>query len=113
MQITHVGPFVEYLDRMHARSRRIVELIPPEDLDWAPAPGMFSFADLVRHLAGIERYMYAETVHGLPSRYPGHGRELADGGVAVLAYYDKLHVEAREKFAQLSDAQLAAKCSTP
>ena len=60
-----------YLDSVHARTRRVALLIPPGDLEWTPAPGRFSFGDLLRHLAGIERYMYGETVHGRPSRYPG------------------------------------------
>jgi hypothetical protein len=33
----------------------------------------------MRHLATVERYMFAENMQGKPSRYPGHGRELADG----------------------------------
>ena len=52
--------------------------------------GAFTFGDLIRHLATIERYMYAETVAGRPSRYPGCGRELADGYEAVLAYANQL-----------------------
>lgn len=113
MEITRVTPFLDYLDRVHERTRRIVLLTPPSDLEWSPAPGKFTFGDLVRHLAGIERYMYAETVHGHLSAYPGHGRELADGFEATVAFYDRLHLEARELFAALTDARLAEKCSTP
>jgi uncharacterized damage-inducible protein DinB len=69
--------------------------------------------DLIRHLATIERYMYAETVHGRPSAFPGNGRELADGLPATLAFYDRLHAEARALFAELTDAHLAEKCLTP
>ena len=57
--------------------------------------------------------MYAETVHGRRSAYPGHGRDLADGLDATLAYYDRLHTESRELFSQLSDGGLAEKCRTP
>ena len=113
MEIHRVGPFLEYLDRVHARSRRVVLCIPQQDLEWSPAPGRFSFGDLVRHLATIERYMYAETVHGRQSAYPGHGRDLADGWSATLALYDRLHAESRALFAELSDARLAEKCLTP
>ena len=105
--------FLAYLDSVHARTRRVAVLIPPADLEWAPAPGRFSFGDLLRHLAGIERYMYGETVLGRPSRYPGHDRSLADGFDAVLAYYDRLHLEARALFTGLSEARLMEKCLTP
>jgi uncharacterized damage-inducible protein DinB len=113
MEVTRIAPFLDYLDRVHERTRRIVVLIPPADLEWAPAPGKFSFGDLVRHLANIERWMYAETVHGRPTRYPGHGSELASGKEAVLDYYDRLHDESRALFAELTDARLAEKCATP
>jgi len=113
MEITRVGPFLDYLDRVHERTRRAVTQIPPADLEWSPVPGKFSFGDLVRHLATIERYMYAETVHGRRSAYPGHGRELADGFDATIGYYDQLHNQSRDLFAQLTDARLAEKCRTP
>jgi uncharacterized damage-inducible protein DinB len=105
--------FVDYLDRVHDRTRRIVVLIPPDDVEWSPKPGWFSLGGLVRHLAGIERWMYAETVIGRASRYPGHSRDLADGYDAVLAYYDRLHADSRAMFSALGDDRLNAKCVTP
>src|SRR5215213_3653083 len=98
MEITRVVPFVEYLDRVHERTRRIVRLVRDEDCEWSAGPGRLTAGDLIRHLAGIERYMYAETVHGRPSRYSGHGRNLADGIAATNAYYDRLHSESRAEF---------------
>ena len=113
MEITRVAPFLDYLDRVHERTRRIVQLIGDDDLEWEAAPGRMTPGELVRHLAGIERYMYAENVHGRPTRYPGHGREVADGRAATLEYYDRLHSEARDLFASLTDARLGEKCLTP
>ena len=113
MEVSNVAPFLDYLARVHERTRRVILCIPPADLEWSPAPDKFSFGDLVRHLATIERYMYAETVHGRRSAYPGHGRELAAGYEATIAYYDRLHNESRDLFAQLTDARLLEKCRTP
>jgi len=113
MEIIRVAPFLDYLDRVHERTRRVVIEIPAADLEWTPAAGKFTFGDLVRHLATIERYMYGETVHGRQSAYPGHGRDLADGFEATLDFYDRLHAESRALFAQLTDARLAEKCRTP
>jgi uncharacterized damage-inducible protein DinB len=67
----------------------------------------------VRHLAGIERWMYAENALGRPSRYPGHGPELADGYDAVVAYYDRLHAESRAIFEGLDPGALDQKVTTP
>src|ERR1043166_8789065 len=113
MEITRVAPFLDYLDRVHERTRRVVDKVRAEDLDWEASPGRLTPGELIRHLAGIERYMYAENVHGRPSRYPGHGRDLADGLEATKAYYDRLHAESRDLFASLTDARLAEKCETP
>jgi uncharacterized damage-inducible protein DinB len=113
MEVTRVAPFLECLDRVHERTRRVVRLVPDDDLEWHAGPDRFTPGDLIRHLAGIERFMWAENVHGRPSTYPGHSRELADGLAATLAYYDALHAESRALFAQLSDARLSEKCATP
>lgn len=113
MEITDPAIFLDYLASVHTRTRRVVELIPENDLEWSPVPGKFTFGDLVRHLAGIERYMYAETVHGRPSRYPGHGRAIADGLQAVLDYYDGLHEASVALFGRLTRDMMAAKSVTP
>src|SRR4051812_13240812 len=86
---------LSYLERVHERTRRIVVLIPAADVEWAPRDGAFTLGGLVRHIAGMERWMNAENVSGRASRYPGHGPELADGLEAVIAYYDRLHAESR------------------
>ena len=113
MEIRDLSTFLDYLGSVHKRTRRVIERIPAQDLEWAPAPGKFTFGDTVRHIAAIERWMYGETVQGRPSRYQGCGRDLADGFDAVLAYYDRLHDESRAIFAGLTDAQLSGKCTTP
>lgn len=105
--------FRDYLARFHERTRRIVLLVPPDDIEWSPSPGWFSFGGLVRHLAGIERWMYAENAVGRPSRYAGHGPELASGHAPVLAYYDRLHEEATAIFATLDDAAMGRRTTTP
>ena len=113
MEIHSAGQFLEYWTGFRGRTRRVIECIPPERLEWGPRAGAFTFGDTVRHLATIERYMYAETVAGRPSRYPGCGRELADGYQAVLEYFDRLDAESKAIIAALTDADLVRKCQTP
>lgn len=108
-----ITTFLDYLASVHRRTRKVVVCIPPADVEWAPAAGRFSFGDIVRHLANIERWMYAENVRGLPSRYTGHGREFADGFDEVVAYYDRMHEESRAIFAALTPETWTAKCVTP
>jgi uncharacterized damage-inducible protein DinB len=113
MEITTIEPFLDYYARIRQRTRRVVACIPPERLEWAPRDGAWSLGDVVRHLGAIERWMFAENVSGRPSRYPGHGRELADGYDEVLAWFDRMHAESMELFAALTPQALQARCTTP
>jgi uncharacterized damage-inducible protein DinB len=113
MEITTIGPFLDYYEKIRQRTLKAIRVIPPEKMDWTYKEGKFTFADLIRHLGSIERYMYAENALLRPSRYPGHGKNLADGYEQVLAYLDRTHKESMEMFAGLSDDDLRKKCKTP
>jgi uncharacterized damage-inducible protein DinB len=113
MEVRSVTPFLDYWEKVRGRTRRVVDCIPAEHLEWTWQAGKFSLGDLVRHLAGIERYMYAENAQRKPSRYPGHARELADGPDDVRSYFERSHAESMEIFRSLTDADLQAKCETP
>jgi uncharacterized damage-inducible protein DinB len=113
MEITNTREFLDYYEKVRQRSLKVIACIPPEKFDWRYAEGKFSFADIIRHLAAIERYMWAENAQLKPSRYAGHGRELADGPANVLAFFDRMHRESMEIFGGLSDDDLQKKCITP
>jgi len=113
MEIRDAGVFVPYWRNIRKRTRRVIDCIPTERFDWAPRDGAWTFADLIRHLAGTERWMFAENAQRRLSRYPGCGREHADGAEAVIAYIDRLHEESCEIFGALSAADLTEKCETP
>jgi len=113
MEIQRIEPFLDYFRRVHERTRRVIACIPPEHLEWTHRPGAFTFGDLVRHLGAIERWMFAENAQGRPSRYPGHGRELADGYEAVVDYFERMHAESMEIFRSLTPEDLARRCETP
>jgi uncharacterized damage-inducible protein DinB len=113
MEVTRIAPFLDYWEKLRQRTRRVVDRIPAEHLEWSWKPGRFTPGDLVRHLAGIERWMYAENAQRRPSRYSGHGEALARGLPAVRDYFERLHTESMEIFRGLSDEDLAAKCVTP
>ncbi|MEZ4608460.1 MAG: DinB family protein [Deinococcales bacterium] len=105
--------FTSYLKSVHARTRRLILVIPPSELEWRPLEGNFSYGDIIRHLASIERYLYAEMARGGENLYSGHGVELANGFEGVLAYYDRLHEEAVTIFSSLSDEALGKKIMSP
>ena len=113
MEIRTIQPFLQYFENVRERTLRVARCIPPDKIEWSYAPGRFTLGDLVRHIAVAERYMFAENLQGRPSRYTSHGKELADGRKAVLAFLERLHAKSREIFARLSDEELQRKCKTP
>ena len=108
-----LNSFLEYWPSVRKRTRRLIPLAPSDKLEWSPGEGRWTFGDTIRHLAGIERWMYAESMHGRPTRYPGHSRDLAEGAEAVLAYHDRYHEESMVLFRGLTKKQWTDKSVTP
>src|ERR1700730_16283533 len=102
MEIRTIQPFLQYFGSVRERTMRVARCIPMDKLDWSYAPGKFTLGDLLRHIAGAERLMWAETLEGRPSRYTTHGKELADGYDQVIAFLERLHAESMEIFARQS-----------
>lgn len=113
MQVETVDGFLDYVARVRERTERLLPLIPEDRYGWRPEPEAFSFADLLRHVAALERYMFAENVRGEASRYPGHGPELADGPEAVRAFWRRCRDESLEIYRGLTDADLEGPSTTP
>ncbi|MCB0582917.1 MAG: DinB family protein [Phaeodactylibacter sp.] len=113
MEISTISSFLDYYASIRARTERLIATVPPGQLDFTYQPGKFTIADQIRHIAGIERYMYAETLAGRPSRYVGCGRELADGYEAILAFFRRAHEETIAIIRDIGDEGLSARCRTP
>jgi uncharacterized damage-inducible protein DinB len=105
--------FLVYFEKIRARTERVAALIPEDRVEWGPREGKFTLGDTVRHIAAIERWMFAENAARRPSRYHGCGRELADGRDAVLAYLRDMHRESVAIFSALSASDFEARCETP
>jgi len=113
MEIRTIGPFIDYWESVRGRTKRVVGSIPADRMDWTYMPGKFTFGDIIRHLATIERYMYAETVQGRPSSYAGYAGSLQKEGESPAELMDRLHAESVDIFKGLTDEDLTKKCVTP
>lgn len=111
MEIRDLGVFVDYFGKVHHRTMRVARVIPPDKVDWSYREGKFTLGDLARHIATANRYLFAETLQGKPSRYAGCGRELAPTLEEIVALMERLHAESLEIIAGLGD--LNRKCTTP
>jgi len=113
MQIQNLDTFLEYFDKVHQRTMRVVHCIPADKLEWTFRNGKFTLGDLVRHIAAIERYMFVDTIQGKPSRYTGCGKGLAEDLEEVVRFKEKMHRESAEIISSLSAEDLNRKCITP
>lgn len=105
--------FLRYFESVRRRTRALAELIPADRIEWSPGEGRFTPGDLVRHIGATERWMWAENAWLRPSRYPGHGPELAEGREAVLDYLDRMHRETIDVLRELGPDDLERRCTTP
>ena len=113
MEVLSIQPFLEYFGKVRERTMRVARCVPADTIDWSFPPGKFTIGDILRHIAVAERCMFAENIQGHGSRYTSHGKELADGRDNILVLMERLHGESMEIFAELSDADLRAKCGNP
>jgi uncharacterized damage-inducible protein DinB len=113
MDLKTFHDFLDYYDKVRARTKLIISKIPPDSIDWTYKEGKFTLADLVRHLACIERHMYAENAQGKPSVYRGCGKEYGSTYAEVVKFMDDTHAESMEIFYALSEEQINSKCITP
>jgi uncharacterized damage-inducible protein DinB len=113
MEITNITSFLDYYERVRERTNRVIKTVPPDKINWAYKKGKFTIGDVIRHIAAVERNMYAESVQGKPSKYVGCGKELAKTHNEILAYFDEMHLQSMAIFRTLSDADLQKKYATP
>jgi len=113
MEIISAAGFLDYYGRLRVRTHKVIRIIPRDKLEWSYMPGKFSIGDQVRHIAAIERYMFAETIAGRKSTYHGCGKELASGYDDTVSYFNELHRQSLEIFSALREEDLRRKCITP
>lgn len=113
MEFSSIDSFLPYYRNIRERTMRVVDVIPPDKIEWTYREGKWTIGDILRHMAAIERYMWGETIQGNQPKYAGCGKELADGYDAVKAYMYAMHEESCAIFAQLTEEDLQTKCMTP
>lgn len=112
MEITTVEGFLNYYKKTRQITNNIIEVIPHHQVDWAYMPGKFTIGDLVRHIAAIERTVFAEVASGNQPAYKGCGKELADGYENILSYFNNMHEETLAILTKLTDTDLKRKIKT-
>lgn len=112
MEIKDIDLFLNYYAKIKGRTTKLFAFIPPDQIEWTPQQGRFTIGDLIRHLANIERFLYAETIQHRPAAYRGCGTEFASGYESTIRYYQKCYEESVAIFQRLSSEDLLQKCPT-
>lgn len=107
-----VDGFLDRYRSVRRRTRALASCIPDHLIEERSAPGRFTPGDVVRHIAATERWMWAENARLRPSRYPGHGQELARGKAAVLEFLDEMQEATTRIISELHDGDLGRACTT-
>ncbi len=111
MEIVSIKGFLEYYKDTRSITNKVLALIPHDKLNWTYREGKFSIGDLVRHIAAIERFVFAELVMGNKPCYKGCKTEIMIGYNSVFDYFDTMHLQTIKILATVSDVALSDKIS--
>ena len=112
MAIRSVAEFLTYYERTRRITNAVIKAIPADKMDWTYREGKFTIADLIRHIASIERHVFMETIRGNKPGYKGCDKELADGYENVLQYFHDMHWQSIDVLSSLSDEDLLKEVKT-
>ena len=106
MEITKIENFLAYYENTRKITKNVLSVIPPDMINWSYMPNKFTIGDLVRHIAAIERHVFAEVAIGNKPNYQGCGIALADGLENIISYFNEMHKQTVAIFMSLSDESL-------
>ncbi len=90
---------LDRFDELHRSVEQALDELPPEAIDWVPAPEMNSLAVIITHMSGSERYWIGDVVLGDLS-FRDRSAEFRVQGVDAAALKKRLaDVSAYEKSA--------------
>ena len=101
--------FLSELEGQHAAIERALLDLPPEALDWVPAPGANSLGVLAVHVAGSERHWIGEIAGQEPAQRD-RAAEFRSRGLDNATLRQRLAdtlAHSRSVIARLTDADLA------
>lgn len=106
---------LDRLDELHRSVQKTLDELPPEAMDWVPAPDLNSVAVLVAHFSGAERYYIGDVVMGDLS-FRDRSAEFRVKGMDAAAlkhHIEELMTYERSAFERLSAAQLGEERVAP
>jgi uncharacterized damage-inducible protein DinB len=102
--LTSIGEFARYFEGVRRRTWAAVDRVTPEILEWRPWPQALSCGEIVRHLAGAERFFVTKVVEDrwTDALDPGPNLDLA----ATRALLGAAHEEQAPRLLAVPDRRL-------
>lgn len=102
-------------DHEVATTRRALERVPEEAMDWAPHPKSMTLGKLATHIATLPQWMVMTIAHDSLDMAPPDGTRMEMPNYTtrkeVLEAFDKLAAEARQALATTTDGVLMSNWS--
>jgi uncharacterized damage-inducible protein DinB len=112
MEVTDIKNFTEYYSKTRVITNKVLAAIPTNRLDWAYSTGKFTIGDIIRHIAAIERYVFAEIAIGNKPCYRGCGEEISKNYNNVFDFFNEMHAQSIQLFESLDNESLSKKVSS-
>lgn len=107
MEIITINRFLEYYEDTRSITNKVLAAIPHDKLDWTYRESKFTIGDLIRHIAAIERFVFAEMAIGHKPCYKGCKSDITIGYNSVFDYFGAMHVQTIKILETISDVSLS------
>jgi len=104
--IGSVAEFARYFDGVRRRTWSAVDRVGSDLLGWAPRPGEMTCGEIVRHLAGAERFFVTKVVEDRFTEDLDPGPDLDHA--ATRSLLEAVHREQMDRLERLGDETLRA-----
>lgn len=101
--------FLSYYEKTRQVTGRVIQVIPADKFCWTYKAGKFTIGHLVRHIAAIERNVFAEVAAGNKPNYKGCGKEIAKDYENDISYFNEMHRQSIGIFQAIPDKALRQK----
>jgi uncharacterized damage-inducible protein DinB len=101
-----IESYIQYSDGIRRRTLTFARAIPADRVDWSPDASGFTFGDILRHIAAVEKITIHAVAHNRWQTYPGHGPGHAASLDEIMAYLEETHAETKGLLGTLPDAAL-------
>ena len=91
MEIIEIDSFIKYFEHIRERTMNVLRVIPSNKINWRPKKHTMSFADIIRHLAMSERYLFVAVAKFDMNLYPDFEEKEAKNSQEVIDILIKSH----------------------